>query len=204
MATDPLLARAKPRIMTRSDCETAEVTHLRPSVVSRRWVYGWLPEWLRDSAPQGTSADCPPSGPLSSHLLLSVLSRIDPQPGLTGSSSSHSLFPITDLENVKWTKFIVNTMLCPLEPKAEDKLFFWITECFIHTKRYREEYYKLSCISTQLRKKNVINTIKVPASAPLIRFPSLQERNTPEIETLIPVMSLYFYYKGLYGSLNSI
>ena len=113
MVTVPLQPQAKPQIMTRSYCGTAEVTHFRPSVVSGKWVYGWLPET------EGTSIDCPLSSSLSSHLLPSQLSHI--------SSPYRLLFlllPLPNYRSGKVAKFVVITTPFSLEPKVEDRIFF--------------------------------------------------------------------------------
>lgn len=95
---------------------------LRSPIWGQLWSLG--DESTGDSlVTEGTSVDCHPSDPLSSHLLPSLLSQIHPQPGLTGSSFSHSFFPITSLG--KWAKFIVNTTSFPLESKAEDRIVFF-------------------------------------------------------------------------------
>lgn len=163
--------------MTRFYCGTAEVTRLRPSVISGRWVCGWRPGRRRDRAP---------TGPLSSLLLAAVIPS-SPPPGLAGSSFSRSILPSSGVGSVKWAKLITYTVPAPLEPEAEDRVF-----CALRIISDTQRGLERSIINTlvplpNLGNKTLQTLIKAPHTPLWSHSPPSTRKAPPEVGTIFAV-----------------
>lgn len=167
VVTGPLHVRGKPQVMTRFYCGTAEVTRLRPSVISGRRACGWprVTEGQGShSAPLQAAIALALSPPISFPLLSQVPSG---WAFLAGPSFSHSFLPASSGGHVTWAK--LSTTQCQphwsLKPKTDFLCASWNIS---DTRRGLEKSVINTHIPTRLRECNTTDAVQVPAYASLI------------------------------------